>query len=66
MGNNSERLTYSIAEACVLLGVSRNLGYQLAKRGELPGLIRLGSKRRVVSKLAINRLLKGEDKAKDS
>ena len=61
--NNSERLTYSIPEACVLLGISRNLGYELAKRGELPGLIRLGERRVVVSKLAIDRLLQGEDKA---
>ena len=63
---SNERLTYSIPEACVLLGISRNLGYELAKRGELPGLIRLGSKRRVVSKLAINRLLQGDTNLKDN
>jgi excisionase family DNA binding protein len=59
MEGNS-RLTYSIPEACALLGISRNLGYDLARRGELPGLIRLGQKRLVVSKVAINRLLQGE------
>ena len=56
------RLTYSIPEACVLLGISRNLGYELAKRGELPGLIRLGEKRLVVSRQAIERLLRGDGK----
>jgi len=60
MVTDSRRLTYSIPEACALLGISRNLGYELAKRGELPGLIRLGQKRVVCSKLAIDRLLQGE------
>jgi len=63
---DNDRLTYSIPEACALLGISRNLGYELARREELPGLIRLGRKRVVISKLAIDRLLQGEDKAKDS
>jgi len=65
MGNNNERLTYSISEACALLGISRNLGYELAKRGELPGLIRLGQKRVVCSKLAIQKLLEGNGKTGD-
>jgi len=66
MQDNQERLTYSISEACALLGISRNLGYELAKRGELPGLIRLGQKRVVCSKLAIERLLQGESNLKEN
>ena len=58
MGNNNERLTYSIPEVCVLLGISRNLGYELARRGELPA-IRLGEKRLVISRVALERMLDG-------
>lgn len=59
---NGEKLTYSVPEAAEVLGIGRNLAYELAKRGELPGLIHLGEKRVVVSKLAIDRLLQGEGK----
>lgn len=59
--NESERLTLSVKEACALLGISRNLGYELAKRGELPGLIRLGQKRLVVSRIQIQRILEGHE-----
>ena len=62
----TERLTLSIPEACAILGISRNLGYELARRGELPGLIRLGQKRVVCSKLAIEKLLEGNGKPRDS
>ena len=65
MMENNERLTYSISEACSLLGISRNLGYELARRGELPGLIRLGQKRVVCSKLAIQKLLEGDGQRKN-
>ncbi len=40
-----DRLTVSVEEAAVLLGISRALAYDLVRRGELPHL-RLG--RRVV------------------
>jgi len=53
----------TIPEVARALGISRNLAYELAKRGELPGLIRLGAKRVVCSKLAIEKLLQGEGKA---
>lgn len=62
----TERLTLSIPEACTILGISRNLGYELARRGELPSLIRLGQKRVVCSKLAIEKLLQGNGKSKES
>ena len=57
----TERLTLTIAEAAAMLGISRNLAYELARRGELPGVIKLGQRRLVVSKLAISRLLEGKD-----
>lgn len=60
-----EKLTYSIPEAAKILGISRNLGYELARRGELPGVIHLGEKRMVVSKSAIQKLMK-TDNTKES
>ena len=54
------RLTYTIKEAAAKLGISRNLAYDLARRGELPGIIKLGNKRLVVSKFKLDNLLKGE------
>ena len=56
----TERLTLTIAEAAAMLGISRNLAYELARRGELPGIIKLGQKRLVVSRRAIERLLQGD------
>lgn len=58
------RLTLSVEEASAMLGISRNLGYTLAREGKLPGCIKLGERRVVVSKAAIDRLLAGDsDKA---
>jgi len=51
------RATLSVREAAQLLGISKNLAYQLARQGKLPGMIRLGQKRIVVSRIAIDRLL---------
>ena len=51
------RLTYSVSEAAAILGISKNLAYELAKRGELPGAIKLGQKRIVVSRVQLERLL---------
>ena len=44
---NDERLTISIHEAARTLGIGRDLTYQLAQRGQLPGAVRLGRKWRV-------------------
>ncbi len=55
----AERLTLTISEAARQLGISRNLCYELARRGELPGLIRLGGKRMVISKIALQKMLEG-------
>lgn len=51
-----EPLTVTVEEACLLLGLGRTSGYALAKRGELPGAIRLG-RRIVVSKAQLERAL---------
>lgn len=38
----NEPLTISVEDAARLLGISRGLCYEAARRGELPGVIRLG------------------------
>ena len=63
---NAQRMTLSIPEVAETLGISRNLAYELAARGELPGLIRLGEKRVVCSKLEIEKLLQGNSKLKEN
>ena len=60
------RLTLSVEEASAMLGISRNLGYKLARQGKLPGVISIGDKRLVVSKAAIEKLLQGESKLKEN
>ena len=50
-----ERATLTVAEAGKLLGISRNLAYELVAQGKLPTL-RLG-RRLVVPRVALQRLL---------
>jgi excisionase family DNA binding protein len=52
----SDRLTMTVEEACRLLGVGGTVGYELARRGELPGVLRLG-RRLVVSRPALEHAL---------
>ena len=61
---SNDRSTLSIKETALMLGISKNLAYELARRNELPGVIRLGCKRMVVSIPAIEHLLRGEDAQK--
>ena len=63
MVTDNGRLTLTVKEAAAMLGISRNLAYELARRGELPGVIKLGEKRLVVSRQALGELLAGEVKA---
>ena len=51
--------TISVASAAKLLGIGRQTAYELARRGELPGALRLGH-RIVVSRRALSRFLDGE------
>lgn len=39
--------TMTVPEAAVRLGIGKSLAYELARRGELPGAIRLGRSLRV-------------------
>lgn len=50
-----EPLTYSVREAAQVLGIGKDLAYQLVKSGELPS-VKLGN-RLVVPKAALHRLL---------
>jgi excisionase family DNA binding protein len=52
--------TISVEQAGTMLGIGRGLAYELAKRGELPGVLRLGH-RYVVSRQRIEQLLAGEE-----
>ena len=56
---SSDRLTLSVKEAAAVLGISKNLAYDLARRGKLPGAIKLGEKRIVVSRVQLENLLRG-------
>jgi excisionase family DNA binding protein len=58
-GGEEEPRTVSVEEASRALGISREHGYALARRRELPGLIVLGH-RYVVSRAALQRVLNGE------
>ena len=50
-----EKSVYTVPQVAKILGINRNLAYELARRGDLPAL-RLG-KRLVCPKQAIDRLL---------
>ena len=52
---NEQKLTMTIDEASVLLGIGRSLAYQMAHNGQLP-VIRLG-KRLLVSRKAFEAML---------
>lgn len=56
---DEKTLTMTVEQAACRLGIGRSLAYELARRGELPGVLRLGN-RIVVSKAAIERALAGE------
>ncbi len=56
------RRTLTVEQAAAQLGIGRSLAYELARRGELPGALRLGG-RIVVSRAALERFLAGEDRA---
>ncbi len=59
MVTEGERLTLSIPEAAKVLGISRGLAYDLARRDKLPvPVIKLG-RRLVLSRRAVEALLSG-------
>ena len=54
----SERLTITVAEAAIQLGISKGNCYEAIRQGSIPAL-RLG-RRIVIPKVALQRLLVGE------
>ena len=50
-----KRLCLTVPEAAEMLGISRNYGYELVRRGELPS-VRFG-KRIVIPKIALQKRL---------
>ena len=54
---DNENPTLSVEEAANVLGIGRSLAYDLARRGELPGVLRLGHKRLRVSRVALEQYL---------
>jgi excisionase family DNA binding protein len=60
--DTSERLTLSVPESAVILGISRALAYELVRRGELP-TVRFG-RRIVVPRKALEALLEVEQPIK--
>jgi len=61
MENSEKRLTYTVEEAADVLGISRNLAYELIRQGRLPA-IRISQKRLVVPKAALAKLLLPENR----
>ena len=57
-----ERATLSVVEAASIMGVSKNVAYEAARRGEIPS-IRLGG-RILVPRAALERLLETGSHAK--
>lgn len=49
-------ITISVEEAAAILGIGRSLAYDLARRGELPGVLRLGHRLLVSRPLLEKRL----------
>ena len=59
---SADSLTMTIPEVALALGISRGLAYELARRDELPvRVLRLGEKRMVVSRWALENLLRPAD-----
>lgn len=52
---------YDVAEAGRRLGIGRNLAYSLVRSGEIPS-IRLGARRLVVPRIALDEMLRNLNK----
>ena len=58
-----EKLTISVSEAAKILGIGRGHAYELARCGQLPGVIRLGAGFKVTKSVLMEHL---ENKEKES
>jgi len=63
--NTPKRRTLSVSQAAAMLGIGRNQAYRLARQGQLPGMIRLGDSRVVVSRATIERICEHGDNGID-
>lgn len=54
-----ERVTYTVDEVAVLLGVSRGVAYAMARSGEIP-VIRAGARRWVVPRARFDAWIAGK------
>jgi excisionase family DNA binding protein len=61
---DDDRLTLTIPEVARLLGISRNLAYELANQGKIP-VLRLSQRRLVVPRDALQRMLAEAGKPKE-
>jgi len=57
-----DKATMTVLEVSKKLSISRALAYQLCREGKLPGAIRLGSKRIIVSVARFEAWLNGNGK----
>ena len=58
--HDESRVLIEFPHVCVLLDVARNLGYAMARRGEMPGAIRVGEKWKV-RRIELKTFLYGEE-----
>jgi excisionase family DNA binding protein len=62
MIDNNQKLTFSIPEAAAELGISKTLAYSLARQGKLPGCLKIGQRRLIVSRFQLEAYLRNGDK----
>ena len=53
------RLTYTVEEVAVILGLSRSKTYALVSRGEI-SVVPLSGRRKLIARLTVERLLGGD------
>lgn len=62
MVDGTQKLTLSIPEAAAELGISKTLAYSLARQGKLPGCLKIGQRRLIVSRFQLEAYLRNGDK----
>jgi excisionase family DNA binding protein len=61
MVDSNQKLTFSIPEAAAELGISKTLAYSLARQGRLPGCLKIGQRRLIVSRFQLEAYLRNGD-----
>lgn len=56
---NTERKTYSVPQAAVILGIGKGTAYEWARSGDLPGVLKIGQ-RFLVSRRVLDAYVNGE------